>query len=751
MKNRQLTLLIFACLLNISSYCQTTGDTVAISENINWKEFLNRSDMVWKGKLPDNWDRGVFLGNGCLGTIFWVNDKGAFNFEVSRGDLYDHRNDGDGKAVLYYTNRLPNGHFELKLSNDIPTGNIRLDLWNAEALGNVKSGANNYSIRCFTAADRNVIVLEITGDTGNQLHWFPDTAKSTRKNPPKGYMPYPPQIIEHKDGISVSVQEMPSDDQYHTAGLPEGEYATAWLRQVQGNKVTYYMSMGLSYPGRTAANEAVRLIKDAQKAGTLKLEYLHRSWWHSYYPKSFVSIPDAAMESFYWIQMYKMGSASRQGGPILDLMDPWFRPTVWPAIWWNLNIQLTYWPFYMSNHLDEAEPLSRTVWNDRFTLAKNAAPYQNDSFAIGRGTGPDGRTPVGGEVGNLPWVMHNLWMYYRSTMDDKYLREQLFPLMKGSFNYLQHIVIKQPDGKWSLPKTASPEYTDGVENSNYTLACLRWLANTLIIADDRLKLNDPIVNNCKAMLNRLVPYEIDNASGFMVGKGMPFIKSHRHWSHLFMIYPFHEYRWDNPKEAPLISKSLENWITKPQAFAGYSWLGAASILEAGGWSDEALDFLHSFLRKSPQPNTLYREGSPVIETPLAYDRTLQEMLMTSYSDTIRIFPGAPSVWKNISFASLRAEGAFLVSARRTFGELDFIAIKSLAGESCIINTGFKGPVKATNREAGSMKDMGNGIVRISLKKGESTILYTGQHIPDMNLQPVSLPDQQISWGERKPL
>lgn len=120
---------------------------------------------------------------------------------------------------------------------------------------------------------------------------------------------------------------------------------------------------------------------------------------------------------------------------------------------------LSYWPYYMSNHLEEAEPLRETVWEIRDNLALNAAPYQSDSYAIGRVTSPVGRSPVGGEVGNLPWTMHNLWMHYRSTMDDNYLKEQLFPLMKGSFNYLNHIVIKQQDGKWSLPKTVSPEYT----------------------------------------------------------------------------------------------------------------------------------------------------------------------------------------------------------------------------------------------------------------------------------------------------
>ena len=79
---------------------------------------------------------------------------------------------------------------------------------------------------------------------------------------------------------------------------------------------------------------------------------------------------------------------------------------------------------------------------------------------------------------------------------------------------------------------------------------------------------------------------------------------------------------------------------------------------------------------------MYREGFPVIETPLAFDRTIQEMLMTSYGNTIRIFPGIPSVWKNVAFADMRSEGAFLVTASRENGITRFVKIKSLAGEPC---------------------------------------------------------------------
>src|SRR5512141_200585 len=43
---------------------------------------------------------------------------------------------------------------------------------------------------------------------------------------------------------------------------------------------------------------------------------------------------------------------------------------------------------------------------------------------------------------------------------------------------------------------------------------------------------------------------------------------------------------------------------------------------------------------------------------------LQEMLLQSYAGFIEVFPAIPAAWKDVSFTTLRAEGAFLVSAKK---------------------------------------------------------------------------------------
>ena len=70
----------------------------------------------------------------------------------------------------------------------------------------------------------------------------------------------------------------------------------------------------------------------------------------------------------------------------------------------------------------------------------------------------DLRSDVGDEIGNLPWICHCCYLYYRSCMDDTLLREFLYPLLRRSMNYYFHLLAPGQDGKLHLPKTISPEY-----------------------------------------------------------------------------------------------------------------------------------------------------------------------------------------------------------------------------------------------------------------------------------------------------
>ena len=125
---------------------------------------------------------------------------------------------------------------------------------------------------------------------------------------------------------------------------------------------------------------------------------------------------------------------------------------------------------------------------------------------------------------------------------------------------------------------------------------------------------------------------------------------------------------------------------------------AGPIGAALGQGDTALEGLKR-LQGNLYPNGLWFRN-PCIESSLGMATIVQDMLLQSWSDPaadepgpIRVFPALPSAWKDVEFRDLRTEGAFLVSAKRTGGETEWVRIKSLAGEPCRVRPSIEGAIR----------------------------------------------------------
>jgi alpha-L-fucosidase 2 len=711
---KKILLLVAAALL----FADAAGAQVV--DQIDWARYLSRHDLVWD-RLPDRWEAGAFQGNGQLGAmIFAAGNTAAFTWQIGRSD------------VAFHGFRIPIGDLNLKPAGTITGGSARLDLWNAEARGTIATDKGEIRFRSYTHSVEMVQGIEITttGDETAAWTWTPGLAanhrKIFRKEPLLAEDQNDPPLVSAQDDMQISFQPL----------QPAGGHATVWkMVKLDEHRSVVYLSVGYAKDEAGAKAEAVEAVKRAAAAGVESLTETHRKWWHQFWPESFLSIPDARLESFYWIQIYKMASGTRPGRPALDLLGPWFYRTPWPKIWWNLNIELTYWPQLTGNRLELGESFCELIDRGAAALAANAGEFRADSAATSTATGYDCVGPVEGEICNLPWAMHNYWLQYRYSMDDKMLRDRVFPMLKRSINYYLHLLKEGPDGKLHIPIGFSPEYEGQPEvnaDCNIDLALLRWGCQTLLDSCQRLQIDDPQIPQWKATLAKLTPYPTDE-NGLMVSASVPFAHSHRHFSHLLMINPLYIMTPEQPENRELVVKSLKHWMSLPQQLKGFSFTGAASISALLGKGDEALRYLHRLLDfKRIAPNTMYMEAGPCIETPLAAAAALHDMLVSSWGDSIRVFPGCPAAWKDAVFHNLRAEGAFLVSAARKDGKTHWIRVKSLAGEPCRIRPGLEGDAKATV----PLKPVGNGIFELTLAKGEEAILFTGQTAPECEVAPL---------------
>ena len=318
------------------------------------------------------------------------------------------------------------------------------------------------------------------------------------------------------------------------------------------------------------------------------------------------------------------------------------------------------------------------------------------------------------------------------------LRDALFPVLRRAVNYHRHFLYEGPDGRLHLPETRSPEYKSGPD-CNYDLALLRWGAGALLQIADRLKLEDPLAPEWRRIVDSLVDYPEDEKDGFLIAQGVPLDSSHRHYSHLLMIYPLHLVSPEQPGGADRIRRSLEHWHSFPDALFGYSFTGGASMAALLRDGDRALGYLTGF-RDFVEPNTMYREAGPVIETPLSAAQCIHDMLLQSWDapdgPLIRVFPAVPNAWANATFHQWRAEGGFLVSAARVDGALAWTQITSLAGEPCRIHAEFSSAPKATLPDGVEMIDLGEHRYVIGLGRGQSALLVDPAFESPVTIQPV---------------
>ncbi|MCX2450316.1 hypothetical protein OQX61_03440 [Pedobacter sp. PLR] len=678
------------------------------SDGINWAAFMKRQTLHWD-TIGTSYYSGIILGNGLMGTNIYKKDEQTIRFDIGRTDVTDQReHQGAGLSEpLISRPRLPIGRMTIKTAGKITGAKMSLDIYNATAEGTIYTTKGVLKFSSFVPSNTNVIYISAKGTQSEKdVNWefVAEKSKSPRMNGqnagnPAVYPENPAYQLSKTGAFEICRQPL----------LNNGGYATVWTKKKTETERTMIISVGYDASGKSdEVKEATQAIQTFTKATYPVVLAAHQKWWHQFYQQSFISIPDQRMESFYWIQLYKLASATRENLPMIDLMGPWFNgKTPWPGVWWNLNTQLTYSPIFTANHLELGKSLFNTLNRNLQNLINNVPePWRKDAAAIGRISGYDLVAPLAEankengqfELGNLTWTMFYYYQYYAYSKDQEELKTHIYPLLRRSVNHLLYHLKKDDQDVLHLPSSFSPEYKYA-EDVNYALSSLRWGLKTLINLNEKEGFQDADLDKWKNISENLAAYPV-NETGLMIGKDVSLTSSHRHYSHLMMIYPYHLMTPLNVADKALIEQSLNHWLSLKGALQGYTFTGAASINAMMGKGDQAYDLLNQLFDQYIQPNTLYQESGPVIETPLSAATSIQELLIQSWGNKIRIFPAVPEAWQNVSFDKLRTEGGFLVSAGRTNGKTNFIKVYSSKGDTCRLQTDLNVSLLSSDKRKG---------------------------------------------------
>jgi alpha-L-fucosidase 2 len=169
----------------------------------------------------------------------------------------------------------------------------------------------------------------------------------------------------------------------------------------------------------------------------------------------------------------------------------------------------------------------------------------------------------------------------------------------------------------------------------------------------------------------------------------------------------------------MIAASLAEWDAKgTKAWCGYSFSWMSALRARVGRADEALRLLEIYAKafilrngfhangdqtKSGYSNYTYRPFT--LEGNFLAMHAVHEMLLQSWSPTpgvrdtevLRIFPATSSRWQDASFEDLRAEGGYLVSARRERGATTWFRITANGAGVLRVRDNFGGRTPAWNR------------------------------------------------------
>jgi alpha-L-fucosidase 2 len=340
------------------------------------------------------------------------------------------------------------------------------------------------------------------------------------------------------------------------------------------------------------------------------------------------------------------------------------------------------------------------------------------------------------------WIAQHFYWQWKYSMDEKFLRERCYPYLSEVERYTAEMLNKEKDknNKAKLLLSSSPEYNDNSIKAwfdgftNYDLALIKSFydfgTEVATTAYDR--------KPSEWLGVEMTLPELDvNETGLTVAPGHNLDASHRHMSPYMAIYPLCLLDIDNDTEKSIVEKSLKQIEAKGTSqWCGYSFSWMACIYARARQAEKAVKQLQIFASNFCSPNSFHLNGDQkggqyssftyrpfTLEGNFAFAQGVHELLLQTRNGVIELFPAVPDSWKNVSFKTLRAPGAFLVSAERENGVPSQVTITAEQGGKLRIK---KKPFRTfyiTNLQ--KKYTLENGIMEIEMKKGETITIKNG--------------------------
>ena len=464
--------------------------------------------------------------------------------------------------------------------------------------------------------------------------------------------------------------------------------------------------------------EAIARLDRAEAKGYEGLFADHADWWRRFWERSFVSVNDAAAEKWWYVSNYLAGSMLRRGKVSPGLQGVWIKENVpaWDADYHgNINIQANYWGLFGSNRLDLMEPYFRLYsrmlpqcrkdTNEYFQMRGARLPHAGD--IDGHELTENSWFVLATSISTSGWIAQLFWQYYEYTGDLEFLRDVAYPLLSDVATfYTDYLQWDEEHGCYVVEPSISFEaYCPTMKalgrNSTYDVAIIRMTLEMAIKAADALGDAGTLAAQWRQRLEKLAPLPLTPRGDWATWEGRESI-DRGHGAAIPFIAPvfpcglvsaFHGSS-EERQAARMTWQNVRELQKKGHACgtSTLSWCGGAPVANAAAMGDA--DAALAGARWRPVDD---RENGLVFQWRSYYLQAdhgpgmalaLNAMLLGSYGGVLHVFPAFPAEL-DARFHSLRAPGAFLVTAEQRGGRVAYVLLESLGGGTLRIASPFE--------------------------------------------------------------
>ncbi len=452
----------------------------------------------------------------------------------------------------------------------------------------------------------------------------------------------------------------------------------------------------------------------------------------------------ALEELFFQYGRYLLISSSRD---CLDAL-PANLQGVWNAIdnppWnsdyhLNINLQMNYWPAYVTNLLETAFPVINYIDDLRVYGRIAAARYagivsqkgEENGWLVHTQATPFGWTAPGWDYywGWSPaanaWMMQTVYEAYTFYRDKNYLREKIYPMLRETVRFWNAFLHKdQQAQRWVSSPSYSPEHGPISIGNTYDQSLIWQLFHDFIQAAQELGLDADLLTEVKEKFDLLNPLQITQSGRIrewyeeeeQYFQNEKVEAQHRHASHLVGLYPGTLFSHKGQEYLEAARASLND---RGDGGTGWSKANKINLWARLGDGNRAHKLLAEQLKTSTLPNLWCSHPPFQIDGNFGATSGMAEMLLQSHTAYLVPLAALPDAWSSGSVSGLMTRGHFEVSMSWADKKLLQLTILSRSGGDLRVSyLGIEKSVIEVNQEKAEVKCMGKDCISVATAKGD---------------------------------